>query len=90
MAVISMEFSLNVFTEFVEFSDKNICHYRKRTQTCHPATSCIREKDATTVPGGHRIFKLSPIHASVIYKNSMKVLLHLGKTPLLFEIVHKI
>ena len=25
------EFSLNVFTELSEFSDKNICHYSKRT-----------------------------------------------------------
>ena len=24
------EFSLNVFTEFSEFGDKNICHYSKR------------------------------------------------------------
>ena len=39
-----IEFFLNVFTEFAEFSDKNICHYSKR------------------------IFKLSPIHASVIYQ----------------------
>ena len=28
-----IEFSLNVFTEFAEFSDKNICHYSKRAQT---------------------------------------------------------
>ena len=27
-----MEFFLNVFSEF---SDKNICHYSKRAQTCH-------------------------------------------------------
>ena len=25
-----IEFSLNVFTEFTEFSDKNTCHYSKR------------------------------------------------------------
>ena len=25
-----MEFFLNVFTEYAEFSDKNICHYSKR------------------------------------------------------------
>ena len=29
-----IEFSLNVFTEFTEFSDKNICHNSKRDQTC--------------------------------------------------------
>ena len=32
---ILFEFSLNVFTEFIEFSDKSICHYSKRAQTCH-------------------------------------------------------
>ena len=44
------EFSLNVFAEF---SDKNICHYSKRVQTCHPATSCVRDHDATTAPARH-------------------------------------
>ena len=28
-----MEFFLNVFTEFAEFSDKNSCHYSKRART---------------------------------------------------------
>ena len=32
---IIIGFSLNVFTEFSAFSDKNICHYSKRVQTCH-------------------------------------------------------
>ena len=32
-----IKFSLNVFTEFAEFSDKNICHDSKRAQTCHSA-----------------------------------------------------
>ena len=32
---VSLEFFLNVFTEFAEFSDKNICHYSKRAQNCH-------------------------------------------------------
>ena len=48
-----VEFSLNVFTEFVKFSDKNICHYSKGAQTCHPATSCVRDQDATTAPARH-------------------------------------
>ena len=25
-------------------------HYSKRARTCHPATSCVRNQDATTVP----------------------------------------
>ena len=45
---------------FTEFSnDKNICHYSKMAQTCH----LLRKK-----PGCYTIFKLSPIHASVIYQ----------------------
>ena len=46
-------FSLNVLNEFVEFSDKNICHYSKRTQTCHTTTSCVSDQAATTVPARH-------------------------------------
>ena len=49
----SNEFSLNVFIEFAEFSDKNIFHYSKRALTCHTATSCVKDQDATTVPAGH-------------------------------------
>ena len=46
----SIEFSLNVFAEF---SDKNICHNSKCAQTGHPATSCVRDQDATTAPKRH-------------------------------------
>ena len=38
---------------FNEFSDKNICHYSKRTRACHPATSCVRDQDATAAAGRH-------------------------------------
>ena len=48
-----LDFFLNVFTEFAEFSDKNIYHYSKRAQTCHPATSCVRDHDVITVPARH-------------------------------------
>ena len=50
---IIIEFSSNVFTKFAEFSDKSICYYSKRVQTCHPVTSCVRDKDATTAPARH-------------------------------------
>ena len=36
--LVPFEFSLNVFTEFA--------------QTCHSATSCVRDQDPTTVPVG--------------------------------------
>ena len=67
-----VEFSLNVFTAFAEFSDKYICHYSKRARTCHTATSCVRDQEATTVPARHMwetgSWDLSPIDASVIYQ----------------------
>ena len=48
-----------------------------------PVTSCVRNQDAaTTAARQHvrdRIFKLSLVHASL---NSVKVLLHFGKTPI--------
>ena len=48
-----MEFFLNIFTQFSEFNDKKNCHYSKRTRTCHSATSCLRDQNATTAPGRH-------------------------------------
>ena len=32
---------------------QNICHCSKRARTCHPATFCVRDQDATTVPARH-------------------------------------
>ena len=49
----TMEFFLNVFTECAAFSDKNICLYSKRAQTCLSVTSWVKDQDATTVPAGH-------------------------------------
>ena len=46
----TMEFSLNVFTEFAEFSDKN---YYVLKRLFEPATSCVRDKDASTAPARH-------------------------------------
>ena len=42
----SLEFFLNVFTEFAEFSDKIFFIELKGFE---PATSCVRDQDATTV-----------------------------------------
>ena len=41
--------SIKVFTEFAEFNDK--IYFFKRL--FEPATSCIRDLDATTTPAGH-------------------------------------
>ena len=72
-----------IFTKF------NICHCSKRVRTWHPATSCVRDHNASKTHVRHSIFKLSPIHASVIYQISWihwiqfrEFLFHLGKTPL--------
>ena len=32
---------------------QNICHYSKKAQTCHPATSCVTDQDAITGPARH-------------------------------------
>ena len=65
---VSIEFSLNVFNEFAEFSDKIFVVTIKRFE---PVTSCVRDQDATSVPARHvrdRIIKLRPVHTSVIYQ----------------------
>ena len=74
----SIEFSLNVFTDFAEFSDKNICQYNKRAQTCHPATSCVRDQDATTAPARH-------MWATGSFTEFRECLFHLGKTKVFNE-----
>ena len=59
---LTIEFSLNVFADFKIFVIT--------VKGFESDTSCVREEDATTVPARHvtdRIFKLTPIHASVIY-----------------------
>ena len=65
----SIEFSLNVFTEFTKFSDKNIYLFFITIKGLKPATCCISDQDATGVSKTHmtdRNFKLTPMHASVI------------------------
>ena len=49
----SMEFFLNVFhwIQRIQWQKKN--YDIKRTRTCHPATSCVRDQHATTVPARH-------------------------------------
>ena len=80
-----MEFFLNVFTEF---SCKKIVIAVKGLE---PVTSCIRDQDATTVPARHMWetaslnqtqFMLQWLSISLHSLNSVKVLLHLGKTPI--------
>ena len=79
----SLWFSLNVFTEFAEFSGKNICHYSKRARTCHPAASCVSDQDATTV-SAERIFKLTQVMLQwfIRFTEFSEFLFYLGKTPL--------
>ena len=62
--VYPIRVSLNVFTEFSD----NLFSTTKRIAVLEPATSCVRGREASTVPGRERIFKLTQIHASVIYE----------------------
>ena len=58
----TFEFSLNVFTEFSE-----ILYFKKIIRTCHllcKRPRCYHSASKTEVT--EKIFKLSPIHASVI------------------------
>ena len=64
----AIEFFLKVFTEFSEFSDKKI-FIIKRARTCHflcKRPGCYHRASKTRVR--EMIFKLSLIHASVIYQ----------------------
>ena len=83
-----MEFFLNVFTEFSKFSDKK---FTITVKGLVPATSCIRDQDATTVPARHMWETGSLNWAQFMHQwlsvspnslNSVKVLRYLGKTPM--------
>ena len=63
----TIEFFLNVCTEFTEKIDI----YCILKRLFEPASSCVRDQDATAAPArqvAEGIFKLSPIPASVIYQ----------------------
>ena len=86
----AMEFFLNV-SHWIRWTK---IHDIKRTQTCHPATSCVRDQHATTAPARHmwQIGSLNWTHScfsdlsvSLSSLNSVKVLLHLDKTPIRFK-----
>ena len=54
---------------FTEFSDKNICYYSERARTCHLLCwnqGCYHFNSQTHVR--NRIFKMTPILASLIYQ----------------------
>ena len=64
----------------------------------YPATICVRNMDATTVPARHLLetrflnwtyLCFSDLSDSPNSLNSMKVLLHLGKTPILYNTIDK-
>ena len=87
----TFEFFINGFSEFAEFSYKNICHNSKRANTCHPATSCVRDQDPTTVLARHMWETGSLIWAKFMlqwfisfpaFTKFSEFLFHLGKTPM--------
>ena len=88
---VILEFSLNVFTEFSEFSDKKIENQKGRLLDWNPG-SPVYETEA--LPLSHKATGnradpytepnscLSDFSDSLNSLNSLKVLLHLEKTPL--------
>ena len=52
--VQTLEFSLNVFTEFAEFSDKKVKNQKMRIVALEPKLSCVRDRDDTTRPQRQR------------------------------------
>ena len=86
-----IEFSLNVFIEFLEFSDKNVWHYSKRARTCQSATSFVRDQHATPAPARQMWepgslnwaqFMLQWLTRFPEFAEFSEFLFHLGKTPI--------
>ena len=64
-----MEFSLNVFTEFAEFSDKKIKNQKEDCRVGTQELLCKRQRlyhSATEPQATEQILILNPVHASVI------------------------
>ena len=87
----SMEFFLNVFhwIQRIQWQKKLFT-----VKGLEPATSCVRDQDATTAPARHMWetgslnwvqFMLQWLSVSLNSLNSVKVLLHLGKTQVTFK-----
>ena len=57
-ASFAFEFSINVFTQFAEFIDKNNI-ILKKSVVLEPTISCVRDRDSTIVPQRHRIINTS-------------------------------
>ena len=92
-----MEFSLNAFTVFAEFSDKKI---KIKKENCSAGTQdlpCKRQRlyhSAIETQTAEQIFILKPIHFSDSLKflntvNSMNALLYLEKTPFFQQKSHR-
>ena len=89
---ILLDFLLEFFPKWFLLNSVTKIYDIKRTRTCHPATSCVRDQHATTVLARHMCdigslnwaqFMLQWfIIFSLNSQNSVKVLLHFGKTPL--------
>ena len=80
-------FSLNLLNSVT----KKICHYSKGARTCHPATSCLKDQDDTTVPARHMWetgslnwvqFMFQWLIRFPEFAECSEFLFHLGKTPL--------
>ena len=83
-----MEFSLNVFTEFAEVSDKKKLKLKRKIAGLEPRISCVRDRDSITQQSRADLHTepnscLIDFSDSLNSLNSLKVLLHLEKTPML-------
>ena len=68
---------------------QNICHYSKRTRTCHPATCCVRDQDATSAPSRY-MWEIGSLNSAQFmlqwftrfpeFTEFSEFLFHLGKT----------
>ena len=74
---------------------QNICHYSKRAWTWNPATSCVRDQDATTAQARHMWetgslnwaqFMLQWFLRFPEFAEFSECLFHLGKTQMSFTI----
>ena len=65
---LTLKLGVNVAIEINNSANSVTKHFIILKRLVETATSCVRDQDASKTQVAEKIFKLSPVHASVIYQ----------------------
>ena len=87
LLILTLKLGVNVAIEINNSANSVTKHFIILKRLVETATSCVRDQDASKTQVAEKIFKLSPVHASVIirfheFAEFTEFLIHLGETSL--------